>query len=390
MSRGLDRFPQDVPPGHVTCSTYCRHDCVMHPIPTRIPSHAEFFSQGSNLPSPVILHIAAPRGIADGSVNATLVEFLSANTPLSRDFLRELCNFGAVYARVGHPGPAVSPKPPRIAISSLDIPIPCNVPVYARVHVTPRRHRSLWPMRIVYDDDDLVVVSKPAGIPSIPTIDNLRECAITMAENLVAKPSEFQKPLRVTSRLDVGTSGLLVLARTQSAVKIFNNALCDRLVQKTYAVLSRIPPKQGCMRHWIKKNAPLGQGSWTYDIVRPCTGVDSDDHDLGDSVGADWSLAELIVESVKPVHQGRGWESAVRLVTGKTHQIRLQFAAEGCHVWGCTKYEKVGGEGFIDAGGILGDNSEKHGIHCSALDFPCNGKRVVLRDERSWWRESLD
>ena len=65
---------------------------------------------------------------------------------------------------------------------------------------------------------DFVVVSKPAGVPAAPTVDNLLECAPTCTAHALGHP----QPLRITHRLDQCTEGLLVLGRSKAFVAAFN------------------------------------------------------------------------------------------------------------------------------------------------------------------------
>lgn len=387
--RGLERSPRDAKLGEVICTEYRYNSDTISSVPTAIPTIDEFFAQPS-IPEPIIYHVAVPRGIRPDADDVTLQDLLVRNTPLSAGMLHDLCRFGAVYATVNHLTPAISPRPPRIGEAVMLQNIPPNVPIYVRIHATPRRHRSLWPMSLLYDKDDLVIVTKPAGLPSVPTIDNKRECAVVEAESILRIANGDSVQLRVTSRLDVGTSGILVLARTHAAANSFNEALRRCEVRKYYAVLSKNPPSRGRLRHWINRKASKGQGPLKQAIVREWDSVRTCEDGSSVVTGDAWCKAELVVESVTPVQGGKAWESEVQLVSGRTHQIRLQYAAEGYHVWGCSKYANVGGNGRIDAGEVLADNSEKHGIHCKKLEFQYNGQHISLCDDSIWWHHRLD
>ncbi|KAL4856876.1 RNA pseudouridine synthase 6 [Chlorella vulgaris] len=129
---------------------------------------------------------------------------------------------------------------------------------YIRVHLHPKRfpgaHAVDWAGRVVASTDEYVVVSKPAGVPSAPTVDNWlesapactaqastsgshrrRSClcifallvALRLAGSKVSALA-LEQPLLLTSRLDQCTEGLLVLAKTRSFVARFN-----QLVQRS-------------------------------------------------------------------------------------------------------------------------------------------------------------
>ena len=67
-----------------------------------------------------------------------------------------------------------------------------------------------WRDRVVHDHKDYVVVDKPTGVPVIPAIDNLHETVQEMVQRCL------QTPVFVTTRLDVDTSGCLVLAKSKA------------------------------------------------------------------------------------------------------------------------------------------------------------------------------
>jgi 23S rRNA-/tRNA-specific pseudouridylate synthase len=375
--RGLERAPANAEIGDVFCSVYTPSPSVPLSVPTSLPSLE------APLGLPVIYHLLVPCGLQNVErANPTILDLIAKHTPLPERYIKELCSFGALFVRVGPRDSRVSPKPPRVTrIEQLLEPLPAEVPIYVRIHANPRRHQPLWDLTVLWDDGDLVVVNKPAGIPTIPAIDNAFECALSVAEILLRESNTLtsQEHLRVTSRLDVGTSGAVIFARSKTAVSTINRALKENNVVKRYAVLSRNRPSCGLRRHMCRKDPSRGRGLLAENLVLPW------DEATVDLQG--WCVAELVVETVETVCGGAAWESIVRLVTGRTHQIRLQFAAEGWWVWGDAKYEAVGGNGSIASGGLLGDSSNLHGLHAMYLQFLWQGENVSVCAGRPWWRD---
>lgn len=429
---GLLRAPPNARVDQVFVTAYHPYPDDNPTPPASLPPLPACTRTAIPLTVPLIYHVLVPCGV---SAPCTLQSLLATHLPIEPGYLRDLTDFGAVYARIAHPGPSVSPKPPRIALGSpathptgssagddtvsertdegLFQIVPVDTPVYARVHANPRRHRSLWPVRILYndhahvnvhnereilDEGGIVVVDKPAGIPTVPAIDNMRESLLIQAAEALQQTQggragdTARTDLRVTSRLDVGTSGAVILARTASAAMRVNTLVKEGLIDKRYRVLTAERPREGTLVHWSRRKADLGRGQLSESLIEPWSEAppDGDNIDGGDSqdmgAGSTWRRAELVVERVDAVDGVPAWESSVRLITGRTHQIRQQFAAEGWPVWADSKYANVGGEGAIRAGGTLGDNAELHGLHAESLEFPWNGRRLRIDASEPWWR----
>jgi len=171
--------------------------------------------------------------------------------------------------------------------------------------VTPLRVPGL---RIVHEDDDLVVVDKPAGVAAHPSLnwtgpDVLGGLAAAGVRIAISGAAERQG---IVSRLDVGTSGLMVVAKSEYAYSRLKHLFRSRQVDKTYhALVQGLPdPVVGTI------DAPIGR--------RP---------------GAEFKFA--VMDSGKPsvTHYEviEAFRSAalleVALETGRTHQIRVHLAA---------------------------------------------------------------
>ena len=108
---------------------------------------------------------------------------------------------------------------------------------YLRIHTNPRRYTNQlsainWDDHIIYDDIDFVVLNKPAGIPTVPTVDNFYENVVVAVAKHMKIPRFFPP-----QRLDTDTSGLLILGKTTEFAAFFSHMIRKRLVKKTYRVL---------------------------------------------------------------------------------------------------------------------------------------------------------
>ena len=171
----------------------------------------------------------------------------------------------------------------------------------------------------LHADDALLVLAKPAGLLSVPGRGaDKQDCAS-------ARASQQWPGALVVHRLDMATSGLLLMARTPEVQRALSQAFADRQVEKRYQAIV-----QGCVA------APESQGGWG-DIELP--------------IAADWERRPLRVidhERGKPSHtrwrvlasDAAAQTSRLELspVTGRTHQLRLHLAAIGHAILGDALY----------------------------------------------------
>jgi 23S rRNA pseudouridine955/2504/2580 synthase len=108
-----------------------------------------------------------------------------------------------------------------------------------------------WPVstlniKIVFEDEDLLVVDKPSGLPTQATVDKNRPNLYTLLLNSKKWPY-----LGLHHRLDVGTSGLVLLSKNKSLNKTIGNYFRERKIHKTYLCYTEREPKK---KNFIVKN----------------------------------------------------------------------------------------------------------------------------------------
>jgi 23S rRNA pseudouridine1911/1915/1917 synthase len=163
-------------------------------------------------------------------------------------------------------------------------------------------------VRIVYDDEDIVVVDKPVGVAAHPSLGWTGPNVLAHLAGAGFRISTSGVPERkgIVQRLDVGTSGLMVVAKSERAYTVLKRAFKSRAVEKTYHALVQGHPD-------------------------PFTGTI--DAPIGRHPGADYKMA--VVESGR--HSVTHYDTLdafvgttlleVKLETGRTHQIRVHMAA---------------------------------------------------------------
>ncbi len=178
----------------------------------------------------------------------------------------------------------------------------------------PRREVRIEPipvddLRIVHDDDDLVVVDKPVGVAAHPSAGWEGPTVIGALAAAGFRIATSGPPERagVVHRLDAGTSGLMVVAKSEHAYRELKRQFHDREVEKIYhAVVQGHPdPLSGTI------DAPIGRhpgSAWKFAVV--AGGKPSVTH--YDTIEA-FPAASLL---------------EIHLETGRTHQIRVHMAAQ--------------------------------------------------------------
>ena len=163
-------------------------------------------------------------------------------------------------------------------------------------------------MTVVYDDDDLVVIDKPVGVAAHPSVGWTGTTVIggLAAAGFRISTSGAEERRGVVHRLDVGTSGLMVVAKSEHAYTMLKRAFKERTVDKTYhALVQGLPdPLNGTI------DAPIGRHP---------------NHDYKFAVVASGKASVTHYEVLEAFRSASLVE--VHLETGRTHQIRVHFSA---------------------------------------------------------------
>ncbi|GAB4325799.1 MAG: RNA pseudouridine synthase [Bacteroidales bacterium] len=195
--------------------------------------------------------------------------------------------------------------------------------------------------QVVYEDNHLLVVNKRAG--QIVQGDKTGDLPLSEAIKEWIRERDH-KPgnvfLGVVHRLDRPVSGLVVFAKTSKALARMNAMLVRREIKKVYLAVTRksLPDTSGRLEHYLFKNQEKNK---SFASERP---------------KSSWKKAVLeyrLLASEKERHL-----VAVRLETGRHHQIRVQLAKIGCPIAGDLKY-----------GGGPASDRFSIGLHSARMEF---------------------
>jgi 23S rRNA pseudouridine1911/1915/1917 synthase len=163
-------------------------------------------------------------------------------------------------------------------------------------------------LKIVYEDSDIAVIDKPVGVAAHPSpgwegptvTGALADAGVTLAAE---GPAERQG---IVHRLDVGTSGLMVVAKTGPAYSVLKRAFKERTIEKVYHAVAQghLEPTQGTI------DAPIGRHP-------------SSDYKFAVVEGGRPSITHYEVLEMFPSAS----LVEVHLETGRTHQIRVHMTA---------------------------------------------------------------
>jgi len=173
---------------------------------------------------------------------------------------------------------------------------------------------------ILYEEPHFMLVNKPAGLltQAVIGVDCLQK---QLMQQIKLRDDHVGQPfVGLPHRLDRGTSGVLLVARNQRALRRFGDQFHHRQVQKYYVA-------------WFSGDLPCGVLHWQ-DWIRKVDQEARAEIVPADTPGA--RLAEMRV--LKIASSEKGCLGLVQILTGRMHQIRLQLASRGLPVVGDGMY----------------------------------------------------
>ena len=249
--------------------------------------------------------LSVPEGVAGERIDSALTRVLG----LSRTAVVKLLEDGDITT-----GGKAMPKSDRVTAGQV-----IEVLMPAPVNTDPIPLTPLEGLTIIYDDQDIVVIDKPIGCAAHPSPGWTGPTVVgaLMAAGYSVSTSGPAERQGIVHRLDVGTSGLMIVAKSDTAFHVLKDAFRNRTVEKIYhaMVQGHLDPTTGTI------DAPIDRHP-------------KEDHRFAVVATGKESITHYeVIEFYRGVSMVK-----VELETGRTHQIRVHFSALHHPLVGDTTY----------------------------------------------------
>ncbi len=296
--------------------------------------------------------------VSQEMASARLDEFLATLIPpalgetLSKAKIRKLIIAGAVYLNRN-----------RVRIASKTLIANAHVEVYVDLAKLKKDDAStkdqkftMSKERVLFEDQFLIVVDKPPGLPTQPTVDEARNNLYEAVKGFISKRDKINQPyLGIHQRLDRDTSGVILFTKNPLANAPLAQAFASHQVSKVYQAIVSRPKYDLPINPWIIQNY-LGRIRANKGKQAKYTAVS----EQGEFAQTEFSLLEayktILLIQAKPK-------------TGRTHQIRVHLSEQGMPIIGDSLY-----------GGRTSKTIPRMMLHAYKLTFlhPITKKEVTI------------
>ena len=239
------------------------------------------------------------------------------------------------------------------------------------VYLPPEEENSAppydFPLNIVYEDQDILLLDKPAGIPCHPSPGHFEKTlagAVVSYQMQNSSASAFV--CHFIHRLDLDTSGLILLAKHRLAASILNQDMKEGSIQRSYLAFCQGNPELSLGKvpglKQLKEKDKEGQG-YSYALSAPIARVKEEkmlrtvDFQKGQEALSYFNVLRYFTEKNHSLLQ-------LQLATGRTHQIRVHLAYLSCPLLGDSLYGSNAENDFLHHTGL-----SRQALHSYSISF---------------------
>ncbi|GEA61222.1 RluA family pseudouridine synthase [Vibrio comitans] len=228
--------------------------------------------------------------------------------------------------------------------------------------------KCLARLEILYQDDDILLINKPSGLLSLSGKNPLNWDSVHYRlvngqdATEVAEATPAFADAKLPHRLDLGTSGVMVVGLNSAASKSLNKQFQARTVQKRYLAM---------LAGWVEADsgqisAPIAKDKALFPRVKIC-------HDTGKSALSGYQVVDRLANPLRTLVQ-------YTPVTGRTHQLRIHSLEFGHPILGCDLYNSAELKSNCEQEISLeaGEFAQRLMLHASDIYFthPTTGKAI--------------
>lgn len=220
-------------------------------------------------------------------------------------------------------------------------------PEKASEHIQP----MVGDLKIVFEDEHLLVIDKPPFIASLPSPQHPQNTIANIVKYHLQQTNASSQAIHTVTRLDRDTSGLMIFTKHSFAHSMLDQQLQNKQLQKTYLALAQDEMSDYPNHAWIKRPIRISEDFYMRREVGP-------------------GGKACLTEYVQLARHKQATLLQIRLHTGRTHQIRVHFSSLGHPLIGDDLY------------GAAANNQlfKRQALHCTRLVFkhPFTNEELVL------------